>query len=80
MPFRSKVTQALRYLKQNPNVSERGIMHIGEKLRGAEEQPGQSQKYLSAAYQYLHKNQHYRRGSPLLKNIGRVSRAIGHKT
>jgi hypothetical protein len=77
VPFRSKVTQALRYLKQNPTVSERGIMHIGGKLRGAEEQPGQSQQYLKAAHRYLREKAHYKPGSPLLRNIGRLSRAIG---
>jgi hypothetical protein len=77
MPFRSKVTQALRYLKQNPTVSERGIMHIGGKLREAEEHTGQSQQYLRAARNYLRGKQHYKSGSPLLRNIGRLSRAIG---
>jgi hypothetical protein len=74
MPQRSKVVSALRFINKNPKVPEKGIKYIGRKLQETEEEPGQTQKYLKSAYQYL---QRQSKGSPILKNIRRLSTAIG---
>ena len=76
MPQRAKIVNALRFLNKTPRIPGRGIQYIGRKLQETEEEPGQTQQYLKSAYQYLQKNQ---RTSPMLKNIRRLSAAIGKR-
>lgn len=73
MPLRHKVVNALRYLKQNPRVSERGIKFIANKLQ---EDPEEAQKYLRLARRHLVKGEHYPLDHPMVRNINRLSRQV----
>lgn len=76
MPQRDEISKALRFLKQNPQIPEKGIMYIGKKLRETEEEEGQSQKLLKSAYQYLGRGRNYPVNHPIMRNIRRLSRGI----
>jgi hypothetical protein len=75
MAQQAKVTKALRFLKQNPRIPEKGIMYIGRKLR-EEEEEGETQKLLGSAYRYLRNKRAYPVNHPLMRNVRRLGRAI----
>jgi nitrate/TMAO reductase-like tetraheme cytochrome c subunit len=74
MPQRTNVTKALRFLHTHPAIPAKGMKYIAGKLQETEEEPGETQKYLKTAYQYLEK-----RRTPnkrMLRNIKRLSGAL----
>jgi hypothetical protein len=75
MPLRGEVTNALRYLKTHPQVSEYGIKHIAGKL-SEEGEPEEVQKYLRSAYSWLRKSGQSR-SAPMVRNIMRLHRQVG---
>ncbi len=78
MPLRGEVVKALRFFNKNPSIPAKGIRHIAKKLREAEEEPLQTQKYLKSAYEHLKEKNHYKPGHPMLRNINRLSKAMKH--
>jgi len=77
MPQNRQISSALRFLKQNPNVPEKGLMYIGRKLQETEENPGETQKLLRSAYYYLGNRQGLKKTHPLMRDIRRLNRAVG---
>jgi hypothetical protein len=62
-------------LKKNSKIPDKGIRYIGRKLQETEDTPGQTQKYLKSAYQYLQKGPK----TPILRNIMRLSTSISRR-
>jgi hypothetical protein len=76
MPQQPEVTKALRFLRNNPKIPEKGIKFLSRKLKGTEEEEEETQKLLQSAYQYLQRKRAYSPTHPLMRNIGRLGRAI----
>jgi hypothetical protein len=74
MRVRPKVVEALRYLKENPRISDKGIDYIGTKLQEAEEEPGEIQAYLKSAFQYVQQKRDLK--FAMSRNIRRLSASI----
>jgi esterase/lipase len=74
--LRGQVRRVLRYMKQTPEISEKGIKYFANKLHELEEEPNETQRQLRMVYRGLKTNYNHPTNQPIMRNIRRLHKAM----